>query len=107
MVQRCEHHGKKHRNTWKDQCRRPSVGCVRVIKSDDVREEWVKVSKDGHELLQFRGQQILALISNEEKDQGCALFLTQRPCFFPQFVNGFIKITLTYCKRTFASKDSQ
>lgn len=33
-----------------DQSWRPSVGSVRVIKPDDGREEWVEVSKDGHEL---------------------------------------------------------
>jgi len=56
MVQRCEHHSKKHQITRKGQCRRASVGFVRVIKSDDVREEWVEVSKDVHELPQFKGQ---------------------------------------------------
>lgn len=34
-----------------DQSWRPSVASVRVIKSDDGQEEWVEVSKDGHELL--------------------------------------------------------
>jgi hypothetical protein len=34
-----------------DQSWRPSVASVRVIKSDDGREEWIEVSQDGHELL--------------------------------------------------------
>jgi hypothetical protein len=34
-----------------DQSWRPSVGSVRVIKSDDDREEWVEAFKGGHELL--------------------------------------------------------
>lgn len=33
-----------------DQSWRPSVGSVRVLKSDHGQEEWVEVSKDGHEL---------------------------------------------------------
>ena len=34
-----------------DQRWRPSVSSVRVHKSDDGQEEWIEVSKDGHELL--------------------------------------------------------
>jgi len=34
-----------------DQSWRPSVGSVRVLKADHGQEEWVEVSKDGHELL--------------------------------------------------------
>jgi hypothetical protein len=34
-----------------DQRWRPSVGSVRVLKSEDGQEEWMEVSKDGHELL--------------------------------------------------------
>jgi hypothetical protein len=33
-----------------DQSWRPSVGSVRVLKTDHGQEEWVEVSKDGHEL---------------------------------------------------------
>lgn len=34
-----------------DQSWRPSVGSVRVLKSDVGQEEWMEVSKDGHEIL--------------------------------------------------------
>lgn len=34
-----------------DQSWRPLVGSVRVVKADYGQEEWVEVSKDGHELL--------------------------------------------------------
>jgi ribosome-associated toxin RatA of RatAB toxin-antitoxin module len=30
---------------------RPSVGSVRVLKTEDGHEEWLEISKDGHELL--------------------------------------------------------
>ena len=33
-----------------DQSWRPSVSSVRVLKSDDGQEEWIEVSKEGHEL---------------------------------------------------------